>query len=138
MVEAEQAMRERLFARVYASEPGIVMYREIAQYNSESIELMMSRVMEIARAWPSFAVIVDLREPGMKRATAESRSDLRRWLVRLRPRMAIMLVITDNLVMRVACRLLGFAVDIRLEFCADDAEGLARAHSALETASASR
>lgn len=124
--ELASEVRERLFARVYAAEPGIVVYREIAYYNAQTIELMTSHVVTLARSWSRFVAIVDLREVGLQRPTAEARVILRRRLTALRPRMAVLLVVTDNLVMKVACRFLSFAADIRLEFCADDAAGVAR------------
>ena len=82
--------RSTLLSRVYVLEPGIVFYREVPVQSVESVDLMLGRLYELGSQWPTFIQVLDLSKS--ERPSPAVRAMIRRWMLRLAPRMAHMCV----------------------------------------------
>ena len=116
--------REALLSRVQIVEPGIIFYREIPVQSVESIDLMLGRMDELARQWPTFVEVLDLST--VVRPTPAVRATLRGWMRRLSPRMAHMCVIVEaNIIMRAVARFVAYSMNItQVSFHETEAEAL--------------
>jgi hypothetical protein len=116
--------RRTLLSRVYVVEPGIVFYREVPVQSVESIDLMLARLDELGREWPTFIEVLDLST--VVRPTPEVRAVIRSWMLRLSPRLAHMCVIIEkNFVMRAVARFVAYSMNItQVSFFETEAEAL--------------
>ena len=123
---AEMTPEERrtLLSRVYVVEPGIVFYREVPVQSVESIDLMLARLYELGREWPTFIEVLDLST--VVRPTPAVRAVIRTWMLRLSPRMAHLCVIIEkNFVMRAVARFVAYSMNItQVSFFETEAEAL--------------
>ena len=116
--------RHTLLSRVYVVEPRIIFYREIPVQSVESIDLMLARLYELAREWPTFVEVLDLST--VVRPSPAVRAVLRNWMLRLSPRMAhICVIIKTNFVMRAMARFMAYSMNItQISFFETEAEAL--------------
>ena len=116
--------RDTLLSRVYVVEPGIVFYREIPVQTAESVDLMLGRMYDLGCQWPTFIEVLDLST--VIRPSPAVRATIRRWMLRISPRMAHMCVIVeDNFVIRAVARFVAYSMNItQLSFYEKEAEAL--------------
>jgi len=124
--DAEMTPEERsaMLSRVYVLEPGIVFYREIPVQSVESIDLMLGRLYELGCQWPTFIEVLDLSK--VERPSPAVRAVIRRWMLRLAPRMAHLCVIIEtNIVMRAVARFVAYSMNVtQLSFYETEAEAI--------------
>jgi hypothetical protein len=103
--------REALLSRVFVLEPRIVFYEEIPVQSVESVELMLSRMNDLASQWPTFVEVLDLSR--VNRPSAAVRVVIRKWMSRLVPRMTHMAVIVaNNIVIRAVARFVAYSMNV--------------------------
>ena len=116
--------RSAMLSRVYVLDPGIVVYKEIAVQSVESIDLMLGRLYDLGCQWPTFIEVLDLSKA--ERPSPAVRAVIRRWMVRIAPRMAHLCVIVEsNFVMRAVARFVAYSMNItQLSFYDTEAEAI--------------
>lgn len=116
--------RERLLAKVFVIEPGIVFYREIPVQSVETVDLMLARMYELGCQWPEFVEVLDLS--AVHRPSAAVRATIRDWMKRIVPRMLHMCVIVEeNVVIRAVARFVAYSMDVRqISFYETEAEAI--------------
>lgn len=103
--------RETLLARVFILEPQIVFYEEIPIQSVESVGLMLSRMDELSRQWPTFVEVLDLSL--VSRPSPAVRMVIRQWMARLVPRMThLAVIVKDNVVIRAVARFVAYSMNV--------------------------
>jgi hypothetical protein len=104
--------REALLERVQIVDDRVVRYREIPHQTVESVNLMLSRLEELTRPWPTFVEVLDLSS--VHRPSPEVRAALSKWMKRLSPRLLHMaVVVRTNYVMRAVARFVAYSMNVR-------------------------